>query len=41
MDIVVKAIKGTKCKHCKKQIKGKVKLVGLAFICPHCEKPIE
>jgi len=29
------------CKHCKKQINGKAKLVGLAFICPYCEKPSE
>jgi len=38
---MVGAIKKTICKHCKKQIKGNVKLVGLTFICPYCEKPGE
>ena len=38
---MVKTNKATICKHCKKQIKGKAKLVGLTFICPSCEKPSE
>jgi hypothetical protein len=38
---VVKAIKGNICKHCKKQFKAKVKLVGLTVICPYCERPSE
>jgi hypothetical protein len=29
------------CKHCKKQIKGKAKLIGLAIICPYCKRPGE
>ena len=29
------------CKHCKKQINNKAKLVGLTFVCPYCEKPSE
>ena len=39
--IVVKSTRVTVCKHCKKQINGKAKLVGLTFICPYCEKPSE
>ena len=31
----------TICKHCKKQINGKAKLVGLSFVCPFCNKPSE
>jgi len=38
---MVKASKSIVCKHCKKEIKGKAKLVGLTCICPHCEKPCE
>jgi hypothetical protein len=38
---MARSIKETICKHCKKQIKGKAKLVGLTFICPYCEKPSE
>lgn len=38
---MVKTIRTTICKHCKKEIRGKAKLVGLTFICPHCEKPSE
>ena len=29
------------CKHCKKQIKDKAKLVGFSFVCPFCNKPSE
>jgi DNA-directed RNA polymerase subunit RPC12/RpoP len=29
------------CKHCKKQIKGKAKLIGLTIICPYCGRPSE
>ncbi|HZX45129.1 MAG TPA: hypothetical protein VFF28_05600 [Candidatus Nanoarchaeia archaeon] len=29
------------CKHCKRQINGKAKLLGLALICPYCGKPSE
>ncbi|MFC1768966.1 hypothetical protein ACFLZX_04345 [Nanoarchaeota archaeon] len=36
-----KPIRATTCKHCKKQINDKAKLVGLTFICPYCEKPSE
>jgi len=39
MDNMVK--KTTICKHCKKEIEGKIKLVGLTSVCPHCEKPSE
>jgi len=38
---MVKTNRATICKHCKKQINGKTKLVGLTFICPYCEKPSE
>ena len=38
---MVKAIRTIICKHCKKQIKGKLKLVGLTLICPFCERPCE
>jgi Zn finger protein HypA/HybF involved in hydrogenase expression len=38
---MVKTIRATICKHCKRQIKGKVKLVGLTSVCPYCEKPSE
>ena len=38
---MVKANMATICKHCKKQINGKAKLVGLTFVCPHCGKPSE
>ena len=39
--IVVKTSRTIVCKHCKKQINGKAKLVGLTFVCPYCEKPSE
>jgi hypothetical protein len=38
---MVETIKTNICKHCKKQIKGNAKLVGLTIICPYCEKPSE
>ena len=38
---MVKASGATICKHCKKQIKGKAKLVGLTLVCPYCKKPCE
>ncbi len=39
--IVVKSIGIVICKHCKKQINNKAKLVGLSFVCPYCGKPCE
>ena len=38
---MVKPIKEIICKHCKKKIKGEVKLIGFEVICPYCEKPSE
>ena len=29
------------CKHCKKQINSKAKIIGLTVICPYCKKPSE
>ncbi|MBN1386049.1 hypothetical protein JW968_03675 [Candidatus Woesearchaeota archaeon] len=34
-------ISQARCKHCKKEMTGKTKLIGLASICPFCEKPSE
>jgi uncharacterized CHY-type Zn-finger protein len=38
---MAKANRSIICKHCKKQIKGKAKLIGLTIICPYCERPSE
>jgi len=37
--LMIKATRATVCKHCKKQINRKAKLVGLTIVCPYCEKP--
>jgi predicted RNA-binding Zn-ribbon protein involved in translation (DUF1610 family) len=37
---MVKA-KAAICKHCKKQINGKAKIIGLTFVCPYCGRPSE
>jgi len=38
---MVKIGEKIRCTHCKKEIKDKVKLVGLSFVCPYCDKPCE
>jgi uncharacterized CHY-type Zn-finger protein len=38
---MVNANKSIICKHCKKRIKGNTKIIGLAIICPYCERPCE
>ena len=41
LNYVVTESKKMICKHCKKEIKKQVKLVGLTLVCPYCDKPSE